>query len=131
MDKARRRIVAALALALTATGAQGVQTAPQAGAHALTASVNPWGTRPVRTQATQNSGVTAAARKMQTGSVTVTVGLYPSGLDAAGNYLYVANGGSNSVSVIDQRTRTVVATLTDPSFSSPFNVATARDGRHV
>jgi len=55
---------------------------------------------------------------------TVQVGSAPSGVavDATSNKIYVANKGSNNISVIDGTTNSVVATVTDPNGKGPIAV---------
>ena len=55
--------------------------------------------------------------------VNIYNGLYPNGVayDPANNYVYVTNGGSNSVSVINGATNTVVNSITVGS--EPYGVA--------
>jgi len=62
---------------------------------------------------------------------TVTVALHPQGLAVTPNgaHVYVANSGSNTVSVIDTATNTVSATISVGS--SPYAVAASADGAHV
>jgi YVTN family beta-propeller protein len=67
---------------------------------------------------------------------TITVGLHPMGLawDHARNRLYVANGNSDNVSVIDTRTNTLAGTITIAPFRehriglAPTAVALSPDG---
>jgi YVTN family beta-propeller protein len=55
---------------------------------------------------------------------TVQVGSAPVGVavDATSNKIYVANKGSNNISVIDGSTNAVIATVTDPNGQSPVAV---------
>ncbi len=74
-----------------------------------------------------------------TGQVTATVpvGRHPTGLawDTAGGRLYVANGNSDAVSIVDTRTATLAATLDIQPFQgreiglAPTAVALSPDGR--
>jgi YVTN family beta-propeller protein len=78
---------------------------------------------------------------LATGRVTnlITVGRHPAGLafDEANARLYVANGNSDDVSVIDTRTNTVIATIPVTPFRerraglAPTAVALAPDGRRL
>ena len=56
---------------------------------------------------------------------TIPVGSVPIGVavDATSNKIYVANSGSNNISVIDGASNSVVATVTDPNAVSPGAVA--------
>lgn len=56
---------------------------------------------------------------------TISVGAAPGGVavDATTNKIYVANSGSNNVSVIDGATNSVVATIADPKAVAPVAVA--------
>jgi len=56
---------------------------------------------------------------------TIPVGSVPIGVavNATSNKIYVANSGSNNVSVIDGASNSVVATVTDPNAVSPVTVA--------
>jgi YVTN family beta-propeller protein len=60
-------------------------------------------------------------------SKTITVGTGPYGdlFNPNNGYVYVANVASNSVSVIDGSTNTVVATITEPSNQTPRELAAA------
>ncbi|TSB32070.1 Ig-like domain repeat protein [Streptomyces benahoarensis] len=62
---------------------------------------------------------------------TVTVGSFPTGVAITPNGLraYVANEGSNNVSVIDTTSLTVTATV--PVGATPFGVAITPDGLHA
>jgi YVTN family beta-propeller protein len=59
------------------------------------------------------------------GVTTISVGTRPAGVavNTTTNKLYVANSGSNDVTVIDGTTNSVVATLTDPNAVAPLAVA--------
>ncbi|KJY41006.1 hypothetical protein VR41_14150, partial [Streptomyces sp. NRRL B-1568] len=61
---------------------------------------------------------------------TVTVGTFPTGVAITpdGLHAYVANEGSNDVSVISTATNTVTATITVGA--TPFGVAITPDGLH-
>ena len=56
---------------------------------------------------------------------TIPVGSVPIGVavNATSNQIYVANSGSNNVSVIDGTSNSVVATITDPNAVAPVAVA--------
>src|ERR1041385_8262109 len=62
------------------------------------------------------------------GTITVGTGPYGAIYDPANGYIYTANVFSNSVSVIDGSTNTVIATITEPAGQTPrelaFNSAT-------
>lgn len=67
---------------------------------------------------------------------TIPVGVTPAGmaLTPDGHYLYVANNnnygiaGSDSVTVIDTATNTVVTTITDASFNEPYTITINAEG---
>jgi YVTN family beta-propeller protein len=48
-----------------------------------------------------------------------------------GAFVYVANNGSNDVSVVDARTWTVVTTIRDPGLSEPYGSTISPDGRYL
>jgi YVTN family beta-propeller protein len=56
---------------------------------------------------------------------TIGVGISPNGIAQTpdGNWLFVVNSGSNSVSVIDVGSLTVARTVTDTSFNNPQRIA--------
>lgn len=54
-------------------------------------------------------------------AATIPVGTRPAGIGADASFVYVANNGDNTVSVIDQSTNTVVATI--PVGTAPWGVA--------
>lgn len=56
---------------------------------------------------------------------TISVGTEPVGVavDATTNRIYVANSGSNSITVIEGNTNSVVTTITDPNAVAPVAVA--------
>jgi YVTN family beta-propeller protein len=58
-------------------------------------------------------------------NVTIPVGTEPAGIavNATTNKTYVANNGSNDITVIDGTTNSVVATITDPNAVAPVAVA--------
>ena len=72
-------------------------------------------------------------------TATVTVGLHPTGLawNESRGLLYVVNGNSDDVSVVDTRTNAVVATIAADPFKerrigvAPTAVAVTRDGRRL
>lgn len=81
--------------------------------------------------------ITATAATITATAATVSVGTFPVGVAITpdGTTAYVANAGSNTVSVIktsiDTSTDTLTATATtisDPSFDSPVGVVMAPDG---
>lgn len=64
------------------------------------------------------SGSPAPVARVQVGTNPIGVAV-----NATTNKIYVANSGSNDVSVIDGATNSVVATITDPNAVAPFAVA--------
>lgn len=50
---------------------------------------------------------------------------------ADGRTLYVPNQGSDNISVIDMRTRTVTKTITGPGLAQPYGSALSPDGRYA
>ncbi len=62
-------------------------------------------------------------------TTSVNVGSNPNGIAVVGNRAYVANGASNTVSVIDANTQQIVATI--PVDNTPTYVVGAPDGTRV
>ncbi len=130
-----------LTYAVTGTPANGAVTVDGAGNYAYTP------TQAVRLAASQTPGadtdsftvtvsdgqastpvtVTVPISSTQTTLNTpTTVGTNPSALAVSGNYAYVANQGSNTVSVIDTRTGQLVDTnLATPTVIDPITVGTS------
>jgi YVTN family beta-propeller protein len=61
-------------------------------------------------------------------TTAIPVGSNPVDVVVGGNNVYVANFGSNTVSVINPATRSVIKTL---SVASPYTLAASADGKHV
>ncbi|WP_197040267.1 YncE family protein [Mycobacterium sp. URHB0044] len=130
-----------LTYAVTGTPANGAVTVDGAGNYAYTP------TQAVRLAASQTPGadtdsftvtvsdgqastpvaVTVPISSMQTSlNAPTTVGTNPSALALSGNYAYLANQGSNTVSVIDTRTGQLVDTnLATPTVVDPITVGTS------
>ena len=68
-------------------------------------------------------GVQRAWADSVTKTITVGTGPYGDLFDPDNGHIYVANVASNSVSVIDGSTNTVVATITEPSNQTPRELA--------
>ncbi|MEZ4701872.1 MAG: c-type cytochrome domain-containing protein [Rhodothermales bacterium] len=48
-----------------------------------------------------------------------------------GQYVYIGNGGENTVSVIDVDTRTIFATIDGPGLAEPFGASISPNGRYL
>ncbi|MFI6585638.1 beta-propeller fold lactonase family protein [Embleya sp. NPDC050493] len=147
----RRRVAAAAASILTATGMVALTAAPAAavtptviatvpvGAGPNFVAVSPDGSHAYVTNAGGGGGpggpagttVTVVDTATNTATGAITVGSGPQGIAVTpdGSRLYVANGGSGSVSVIDTATNTVTSTVT--GFNAPYDVAVTPDGTEV
>ncbi|AYV75896.1 MAG: hypothetical protein Terrestrivirus3_165 [Terrestrivirus sp.] len=76
---------------------------------------------------------------MTTKEEIFNVGVTPSSVSISpnGKFAYVTNGnnfeivGSNSVSVLDLKTRLPITTITDPSFNEPYRSAISSDGTKI
>ena len=83
--------------------------------------------------ATGITAVPAAAATSYTVTATIGTGSYPwgVGVDPSTDTVYVANEGSNSVSVIDGATNTVTATISVGSFPTGVGVDPTTDTIYV
>ncbi len=81
------------------------------------------------TQAADVSVVNAAPSSLSGTTTSANTGSHPNGVAVVGNRAYVANGSSDSVSVVDVNTKQIVATI--PVDHTPLSVVAKPDGTRV